>query len=458
MLTGNMHAQRFGMPDYIRRLRAQGQPVVQSEPLPEMGAPPMAPPPPPPRQTNAAPIGIMPQGAQHMGGKPKFDMGLFNQSFDKPKMTLADKLGIASGYLMDLDGSFGAGNADKFKGMYDERVGEARSEFDTKRQQQLMMAAAQGDMNAMFMLDPSLALGEKRDRRNFAAGRADRADDVDYRDRVWLRDENRYESEQERLARIEEEDKRRFDLNYGLDQRRTAATEAAAAARANPPAVGTRYLSPEELKAAGYPEGAVVQVDAKGEDSVRFKPSAEFSAGEIKGFRDKSNVLSEFDRTLNEYKTLVSTSGLKKLHKPDDVDAARLDALKQSLTFQAKDLLNLGILSKDDYENLDRLIPDATGLGAMWKNKDSFNASLGPLEATITSQIGMIPEQYRSGNAATIDGAARTPPATSAAPRGGGQMPYVDNPASYEAVPPGGYYVGPDGQTRQKPHYLPIGG
>jgi hypothetical protein len=248
------------------------------------------------------------------------------------------------------------------------------------------------------------------------------------------------------------------DRSFGLQEKEFGLRQTEATERKSAPAVGTRYLSPEELKAAGYPEGAVVQVDAKGEDSVRFKPSAEFSAGEIKGFRDKSNVLSEFDRTLNEYKTLVSTSGLKKLHKPDDVDAARLDALKQSLTFQAKDLLNLGILSKDDYENLDRLIPDATGVGAMWKNKDSFNASLGPLEATITSQLGMIPEQYRSGNAATMAGASQTPPAASTAPRGGGEMPYVDNPASYEAVPPGGYYVGPDGQTRQKPHYLPIGG
>ncbi len=222
---------------------------------------------------------------------------------------------------------------------------------------------------------------------------------------------------------------------------------------------GARYLTPDELKAAGYPEGAVVQVDAKGEDSVRFKPSAEFSAGEIKGFRDKYNVLSEFDRTLNEYKTLVASGGLKKLHKPDDVDAAKLDALKQSLTFQAKDLLNLGILSKDDYENLDRLIPDATGLGAMWKNKDSFNASISPLEATITSQLGMIPEQYRGGNSAAMT-APNVQTSVAAAPQiaQSSNMPFVDNPASYEAVPPGGYYVGPDGQTRQKPHYLPIGG
>jgi hypothetical protein len=216
MLTGNMHAQRFGMPDYIRRLRAQGQPVVQSEPLPEMGAPPMAAPPPPPRQTNAAPIGIMPQGAQHMGGKPKFDMGLFNQSFEKPKMTLADKLGIASGYLMDLDGSFGAGNADKFKGMYDERVGEARSEFDTKRQAALMMAAAQGDMNAMFMLDPSLALGEKRDARNFGyqQGRDAKADDQF--ERMWLRDEGRYETEQERLTRLDDRAVFESDRSHNL--------------------------------------------------------------------------------------------------------------------------------------------------------------------------------------------------------------------------------------------------
>jgi hypothetical protein len=165
---------------------------------------------------------------------------------------------------------------------------------------------------------------------------------------------------------------------------------------------GTRQLAPEELAAAGYPEGSVVQRDAKGKDTVVYKPASEFSAGEVKGFRDKSKVLSQFSSTLNQYKSLVETGGLKKFYSPDNVDAAKLNALKQSLTFQAKDLLNLGILSKDDYENLDNMIPDATGLGAMFKNNLSFNASLAPLESMISGQAAQIPEQFRAEPMAAV--------------------------------------------------------
>jgi hypothetical protein len=166
----------------------------------------------------------------------------------------------------------------------------------------------------------------------------------------------------------------------------------AAAAEGN---TRTRYLSPAELKAAGYPEGAVVQVDAGGDDQVRFKPQAEFSAGEISGFRNKANVLSDFQRNLNAYKAAVEQDGTISFYGPNNKKAGNLDGLHQALIFGAKDLLNLGILSKDDYENLNKLIPDATGRGTFGQGKDGFKAKLAPLEATITSQIGMIPEEYR---------------------------------------------------------------
>jgi hypothetical protein len=190
------------------------------------------------------------------------------------------------------------------------------------------------------------------------------------------------------------EGKRQFGLNYGLDAQQAAAAEAKAAAT---PAVGTRYLSPEELKAAGYPEGAVVQRDAKGNDAVRSKPQAEFSAGAINDFRNKANVLSDFQRNLKAYKAAVEQDGTISIYGPNNKKAGNLDGLHQALIFGAKDLLNLGILSKDDYENLNKLIPDATGRGTWGQGKDGFMAKLGPLEATISSQLGMIPEQYRYG-------------------------------------------------------------
>lgn len=179
---------------------------------------------------------------------------------------------------------------------------------------------------------------------------------------------------------------------------------------------GARLLSPEEVKAAGYPEGAVVQVDAKGAHSVRYKPSAEYSAGAINDFRNKANVLSDFQRNLNAYKAAVQQDGTISVYGPNNKKAGNLDGLHQSLIFGAKDLLNLGILSKDDYENLNKLIPDATGRGTWGQGKDGFMAKLGPLEATITSQLGMIPEEFRGGTVGASAPVAPDSPQASALP------------------------------------------
>ena len=222
MLTSGLHTRRQmfgGMPGYIRNMKRP--PVVDEQPLPPI--PGMAGQAPPklnadfdslmtqlggqapaqaPRMANAAPQGLMAQGKPaHQSGPSKGLLG--SETFQKPDMTLSDKIGLISGMLMDYDGTMGSGNADKFRGMYDERVDEARGTFEEQRQQKLMEAAAGGDMNAMFMLDPSLALGERRDRRDFryGVGRDEVADEQF--ERGWKRVEGRYETEQERFARLD---------------------------------------------------------------------------------------------------------------------------------------------------------------------------------------------------------------------------------------------------------------
>ncbi|HAH10231.1 MAG TPA: hypothetical protein DCL48_09030 [Alphaproteobacteria bacterium] len=231
-----------------------------------------------------------------------------------------------------------------------------------------------------------------------------------WREKMWLEDKQRYETEQERLARLEARGILESDRNYSLDARLTTAAEAAAAARGEPKETA-RYLSADELKAAGYPEGSVVQRKADGTDDVRYKPNAEYSAGEISGFRNKANTLADFQRNLNAYKAAVEKDGTITFYGANNKKAGNLDGLHQALIFGAKDLLSLGILSKDDYENLNKLIPDATGMGTLGQGKEALMAKLAPLEATINSQLGMIPEQYRSGS-------VQTPAETSAAPKG----------------------------------------
>lgn len=229
----------------------------------------------------------------------------------------------------------------------------------------------------------------------FDTGRADRREDVDYRNDVYQAGRDDRTADLEYRDQTFDENVRQFGLTYALEQQRADAATKTAEAKDVP----ARYLSPEELASAGYPENSVVQQEADGKDQVRYKPQAEFSAGEIKGFRDSARQITQFQDTLAEYKALVDDKGLKKFHRGDNVTAATLDGLRQSLTFQAKDLFKLGVLSKDDYDNIDRLIPDSTGLGAFWKNKDSFNASLVPVESMMSGQMSRIPDQYRAAAA-----------------------------------------------------------
>jgi hypothetical protein len=208
-----------GMPGYIRNMKRP--PVVDEQPLPPIPslagqAPPKLnadfdslmtqlggqAPAQPPRMANAAPQGLMAQGKPaHQSGPSKGLLG--SETFQKPDMTLSDKMGLISGMLMDYDGTMGSGNADRARGMYEQRVGEAQGTFEEQRQRKLMEAAAGGDMNAMFMLDPSLALGERRDRRDFRYGVGRDAKADEQFERGWKRDEGRYETEQERFARLD---------------------------------------------------------------------------------------------------------------------------------------------------------------------------------------------------------------------------------------------------------------
>jgi hypothetical protein len=132
------------------------------------------------------------------------------------------------------------------------------------------------------MLDPGLALGEKRDARDFRYGarrdqigderfergytdsRADRADDVGFRDKSF--DRGVFESDRGFGLSADQfnESKRQFGLNYGLDSRRTSVAEAAAAAEAQQQGAGVAPAL------AGLPPGvqsAIVTKELTGLDT-----------------------------------------------------------------------------------------------------------------------------------------------------------------------------------------------
>ncbi|CAB4140944.1 hypothetical protein UFOVP399_33 [uncultured Caudovirales phage] len=136
MLTASHNARQNmfgGMPGYVRKLRKP--PVVQDEGMP--GLPGQA-----PAQLSADFDSLMGQlkatTPRPAGGlmaqaqpqpKPSPVQGLLSQKFEKPGMTWADKLGMLGGTLMDYDGTLGSGNADRARGMYDQRVQEQERDF-----------------------------------------------------------------------------------------------------------------------------------------------------------------------------------------------------------------------------------------------------------------------------------------------------------------------------------------
>lgn len=159
--------------------------------------------------------------------------GLFSQAFEKPKMTLGDKLGMLGGRLMDMDGTLGSGNYAMAKDAYDTRVSEARDEFGQNQQRQLMMMAAQGDPMALFMLDPNAALAEKRDARNFGYQKTrdavtdDRWQQGFQREGDWRMQDVQYRDD--RATRQDFVDDRNYergviegDRGYNLNERRFA--------------------------------------------------------------------------------------------------------------------------------------------------------------------------------------------------------------------------------------------
>jgi hypothetical protein len=211
---GNGKSIWGGMPDYISGMQSEplGAPMDEfSTTIAELNAQAGQPRP----QQAQMPAQGAPQA------RPAFDMEAYAQKFEKPKMGWADKLGIIGGQLMDYDESWGTGHADRARGAYDQRVAEQQGEFEQDRQQQLLMAAAQGDETALAMLDP---MANRSFKYNVAQ---DKKLDGRY-EREWKREEGRYETEQERVDRIEKEEARRWGLNYALDERSTKAAEGSA--------------------------------------------------------------------------------------------------------------------------------------------------------------------------------------------------------------------------------------
>ncbi|MEM7327893.1 MAG: hypothetical protein AAF437_04080 [Pseudomonadota bacterium] len=298
----------------------------------------------------------------------------------------SDGLRMVGGALQDLDGQMGTGNLDRAMTrtqrklrLKDERK---QAELDEKRRQAIIgsmqltpnqRALMQlGGEDRAFLYGVSRdGVGDARDERNFGrrvlesdrtydAGRSDRAEDVDYRNRRAKRSD--FESDRNfGLSSNQFNHNQTMDYaNLGLSRDRFALDEAEAAAKA-------------------------------------AEEESPYSAAEIRAMRDKGEQLQGFRNSLNQYLNAIKEEGVQALDVGGrNKAAAKLDAMRQDLLFQGKNLWDLGVLSKDDYKQMERAIPDATGIGQWVGGKKVAIQKAQPLLDSIEYQLGRIPEEYRS--------------------------------------------------------------
>lgn len=261
---------------------------------------------------------------------------------------------------------------------------------------------------ALAQLDPNAALSQHRADQEWKYGvkrdgLMDQRYESEYADSRADAD-RAYQAQQQEFAHRQHMDQAQTDFrNRSLAQDRAIADrdydfKVRQAQEGSP-----TYLSPDELRAAGYPDGAVVQRTADGNDQVRHKPQPLFTAGQQNKFRNDHAMLSQFDATVGDYISAVEEFGLQAFDIGGrNADAAKLDALRQDLLFQGKGLWELGVLSKDDYENMERALPDATGVGAAIRGKDAFMASIEPLQTSIRRKMNVIPPEYHSQDQTSV--------------------------------------------------------
>lgn len=156
-----------------------------------------------------------------------------------------------------------------------------------------------------------------------------------------------------------------------------------------------RYLTREEKEAAGYDADDVVQRKPNGDDQVRARSGDQYSGGEIKKFRQDATTYLALRGALNEYRNSVNEHGNIRLTGLGRPEVARLDSLRRNVQMQLKGLLNLGVLSRDDYAKLDDMIPAATDWKAKFTSDEAIKEKLKQMDNEIERRISAVPDFIR---------------------------------------------------------------
>lgn len=343
-----------------------------------------------------------------------------------------DALKVLGGTLMDLDGTMGYGHMNQAAQQIQDRRQLAEEEARKAKFNKTLESMGMGEMAGLNSQDLAFLYGmrrdnaaDARDERNFNRGvfESDRGHGFN----VERAKRGDFESDRA-YGRGVYQDDRNFNRLVSRDERQDFVNDRAYD-RGIFESDRSHNLNQQQFShgvSMDYENLALTRAELDRKANATESP---YSAGEIKAMREKGEQLQGFQNSLNNYINAIRSNGVQALNVGGgNKKAAQLDAMRQDLMFQGKNLWELGVLSKDDYDNMKKAIPDATGIETWINGKGATLAKAQPLISSIEYQLNRIPEQYRSYEYA--------PPPFSGQPTGTGTVLAEEQPIN--RTPPQG--------------------
>lgn len=206
-----------------------------------------------------------------------------------------------------------------------------------------------------------------------------------------------------------------------------------------------RPATAEDRARWGVPEGTPLKINNRTNEPQVIsgaKPASEYSATEVRGFRDKADGLYTLKNAVEQYvATLEKMGGPQLLDTP--LNAENVQALKSAhglITEAIKDAGNLGALDQGVQNLVNAIISNPVGLDTIGKSTDSIKQAAKQLYGSIDFKLSRIPEDYRYGSTGIAPGAPQQTPTP--APQASRYTPQEVQEArmalqNFNALPPG---------------------
>ena len=314
------------------------------------------------------------------GSVQKPSRGMFGErpqaQAQRPKANWADGAGMLGAMLRDLDGTMGSNNTAYAKADWDAHVARQLEKQEADRMERIRQMAAMGDQSALGYLDPignrafnynqqRDAVGDQRYDTTYQDGRADRADDVGHRDKVFGA------GRADRAEDVDYRDKTfdrgvmESDRGYGLQK-------------------GAQdYSQMHGDRTFGLAEDQLALAERKADAGAGRTP-------EYVKQVDKASKLAEIQASVDMYRKLIQEKGTQgSLGRfTQGTNRREIDSARTALQLQLKDAAELGVLAGPDLDLLNDLVgADPTrGILAWGPNEEKITKPLDNVDTFLNEQ------------------------------------------------------------------------